>query len=28
VCKKHRGKSWTLFVGDGWLYAIQLDVKK
>jgi hypothetical protein len=28
VCKKHRGKAWTLFVADGWLYAIQLDVKK
>jgi hypothetical protein len=28
VCKKHGGKAWTLFVADGWLYAIQLEPRK
>jgi hypothetical protein len=25
ICKRHKGTRWTLFIGDGWLYAIDLN---
>jgi hypothetical protein len=24
ICKRHKSRSWNLFIGDGWLYAIDL----
>jgi hypothetical protein len=28
VCKKHHTKAWTLFMKDGWLYAVNVNAKK
>jgi hypothetical protein len=22
ICQRHKGAGWNLFIGDGWLYAI------
>jgi hypothetical protein len=24
ICKRQKGAGWNLFIGDGWLYAINL----
>jgi hypothetical protein len=24
ICKRHKAAGWNLFIGDGWLYAINL----